>query len=183
METVVVYISEIVLSFRLILSSRSEQGSQINNAFIRALALESARLGADLPPILTLGEQGSSVRERYAPMHRLLAQDDELFLERQGLPAVARRVRRQHRNCYFGYLTRLTHEIRTARKLHALAMASTENWSFRTLLAHTVLSESSLLYLRWLGCRHAAGINVAALDVKECLDFLLGAPRFRLVTT
>jgi hypothetical protein len=172
-----------VLSFRLILSSRSEQGSQISNAFVRALALESARLGADLPPILTIGEEGPSVRKRYAPMHRLLAQDDELFLKRQGLPAVARRVRHEHRNCYFGYLTRLTREIRTARRLHALAMASQANWSFWTLLAHTVLSESSLLYLRWLGCRHAAGINVAALDIKECLDFLLGGPRFRLATT
>jgi hypothetical protein len=172
-----------VPSFRLIPKSRSEQGSQINNPFIRALALESARLGADLPPILTHGEQGPSVRERYAPMHRLLAQDDELFLKRHGLQAVARRVRHQHRNCYFGYLTRLTREIRTARKLHALAMASKENWNFRTLLAHRVLSESSLLYLRWLGLRHAAGINVAALDVQECLDFLLGGPRLRLVTT
>jgi hypothetical protein len=171
-----------VLSFRLIPRPRPEQDPQISNAFIRALALESTRLGADLPPILTLSEQGPSVRERYAPMHRLLAQDDELFLERQGLPAVARRVRRQHRNCYFGYLSRLTLEIRTARKLHALAMASKQNWSLWTLLAHTVLSESSLLYLRWLGCRHAAGINVAALDVQECLDFLLGGPRLRPVT-
>jgi hypothetical protein len=172
-----------VLSYRLILSSRSQQGSQINNAFIRALSLESARLGADLPPSLTLGEQGPSVRERYAPMHRLLSREDEFFLERQGLPAVASRVRHEHRNCYFGYLRRLTREIRTARRLHALAMASKENWSFRTLLAHTVLSESSLLYLRWLGCRHAVGISVAALDVQECLDFLLGGPRFRLATT
>jgi hypothetical protein len=147
------------------------------------LALESARLGADLPSVLMVGEQGPSVRERYAPMHRLLAQEDELFLERQGLPAAAKKLRHEHRNCYFGYLTRLTGEIRRARRLHALAMASKENWSFWTLTAHTVLSESSLLYLRWLGLRHAAGINVAALDVKECLDFLLGGPKFRLVTT
>lgn len=147
------------------------------------LALESARLGTDLPPILTLGEERSSVRERYAPMHRLLAPDDELFLERQGLPAVAKRLRHEHRKCYFGYLNRLTHEIRTARNLHSLAMASKENWNFWTLMAQTVLSESSLLYLRWLGCRHVAGINVAALDVKECLDFLLGGPKFRMATT
>jgi hypothetical protein len=171
-----------VLRFRPIPTFHSEH-SQINNGFIRALALESARLGADLPLILKLGEEGLSVRERYAPMQRLLAPDDEQFLKRQGLPAVAKRVRRQHRNCYFGYLKRLTREIRTARRLHALAMSSQENWSFWTLLAHTVLSESSLLYLRWLGCRHAAGTNVAALDVTECLDFLLGGPRLRLATT
>jgi hypothetical protein len=62
-------------------------------------------------------------------------------------------------------------------------MASKENWSFWTLLAGTVISESSLLYLRWLGYRHALGITVAARDVGECLDFLLAGPRFRLVTT
>ncbi len=62
-------------------------------------------------------------------------------------------------------------------------MASKENWSFWMLLAQTLLSESSLLYLRWLGCRHAAGVNVAARDVGECLDFLLDGPRFHLATT
>ena len=172
-----------MVRFNLISVYHSEHGPQIKNAFIRVLALESARLRADLPPILTPGEGSSSVRERYAPMHRLLAQDDELFLERQGLRVVAKRLRHQHRNCYFDYLNRLTHEIRRARSLHSLAMASKENWNFWTLTAQTVLSESSLLYLRWLGCRHAAGINVAARDVKECLDFLLGVPQFRLATT
>jgi len=95
----------------------------------------------------------------------------------------AKRLRKQHRNCYFGYLTRLAREIRTARKLGALAMASRESWSFWTLLAHAVLTESSLFYLRWLGYRHAAGATVATGDVKECLDFLLAGPKFRLVTT
>lgn len=116
-------------------------------------------------------------------MHRLLTQEDELFLKREGLAATARRLRREHRICYFSYVNRLTREIRAARKLHALAMASKQHWSFWTLMAGTVLSESSLLYLRWLGYRHAAGINVAARDVTECLDFLLGGSRFRLATT
>jgi len=116
-------------------------------------------------------------------MHRLLAPDDELLLTQQGCPGAAKRLRKQHRNCYFRYVTRLAREIRTARKLGALAMASSESWSFWTLLAHTVLTESSLLYLRWLGCRHAAGVTVATGDVKECLDFLLAGPKFRLVTT
>lgn len=147
------------------------------------LALESARLGTDMPLMLMIDEPGSSVRERYAPMHRLLVQDDELFFKAQGFPALARRLRREHRSCYFGYVTRLTREIRTAHRLRTLAMASRENWNFWTLLAHTLLSESSLLYLRWLGCRHAVGINVAARDVMECLDFLLAGPRFRLVMT
>jgi hypothetical protein len=172
-----------VRRYSLISTVHSEQDSHINNGFIRRLAVESARLGTDLPHLTMLDEPGFSVRESYAPMHRLLAQDDELFLIQLGFPASAKRLRRAHRNCYFGYVTRLTREIRTARRLRTLAMASKENWSFWILLAHTLLSESSLLYLRWLGCRHAAGINVAARDVKECLDFLIAGPRFRLATT
>jgi hypothetical protein len=160
-----------------------EQDLHINNGFIRMLAVESERLGADLPLLPLLEEDGASVRERYAPMHRLLAEDDQLFLLGQGLRTAAKRLRQEHRHCYFSYVNSLTREIRSARKLAALAMASQRNWSFWTLLARTVISETSLLYLRWLGCRHAAGVNVAARDVKECLDFLLAGPRFRLVTT
>jgi hypothetical protein len=147
------------------------------------LALESARLGPDVPLLLVAGEEGSAVRERYAPMHRLLAPNDELFLKQHGLRTAAKRLRREHRSCYFRYLANLTREIRTGRKLGTLAMASQESWNFRTLLARTVISESSLLYLRWLGCRHAAGINVAARDVMECLDFLIAGPKFGLATT
>jgi hypothetical protein len=159
------------------------QDLQIKNGFIRMLAAESARLRTELPGLETLDEQASSVRQRYAPMHRLLAPDDELFLIRRGLPAAAGKLRREHRKCYFGYVARLTREIRAARHLRTLAMASEERWNFRLLLAHIVLSESSLLYLRWLGFRHAAGVQVAARDVKECLDFLIAESRFRLATT
>jgi hypothetical protein len=115
-------------------------------------------------------------------MQRLLARDDELFLIEQGARASARRLRREHRSCYFDYVNRLTREIRAARRLRTVAMASQEHWSFRVLLAHTVLSESSLFYLRWLGYRHALGTTVAARDVRECLDFLLAAPKFAPAT-
>jgi hypothetical protein len=154
----------------------------IHNGFIRTLATGSTRLGADALA-LTPDEQSFSVRERYAPMLRLLARDDESFLVQQGSPEWVKPVRREHRRCYFAYVSRLAEEIRAARRLRTLAMASQENWSFRILLAHIVLSESSLLYLRWLGCRHALGISVAPRDVRECLDFLLAGPRFDLVTT
>jgi hypothetical protein len=177
------YIFRIVPRFRLIQTPHSERRPHINNGFIRVLALESIRLGADLPLTVMLPTEGPSVRERYAPMHRLLTQEDELFLKKQGLAATAKKLRREHRICYFNYLARLAREIRMARQLHGLAMASTEHWSFGTLTAEMVLSEFSLLYLRWLGYRHAAGINVAARDVTECLDFLLGASKFHLATT
>jgi hypothetical protein len=158
---------------------------QIKNQFIRLLAAESVRLAPDAP--LNLMFEGLSVRERYAPMPRLLAEDDELFLaqqmEKRSAAAAVKTLRVEHRRCYFGYLSRLTREIRTARRLGTLAMASQEHWSFWMLLARTLISESSLLYLRWLGCRHALGITVAARDVNECLDFLLAGPRFHLATT
>jgi hypothetical protein len=172
-----------MLLFRTVSARHSGRDSQINSGFIRLLASESARLGADPPLILTLDEDGPSVGERYAPMCRLVSQDDELFLLRQGFPKEATRLRHEHRRCYFAYVTRLTREIRAARKLQALAMASRENWSFWTLLEHAVLSESSLLYLRWLGYRHAVGVRVTACDVKECLDFLFVGPKLQLAAT
>ncbi len=169
--------------FSLISTVHSEQDLHINNPIIRLLAAESARTGTEMPFNPMIDEQGFSVRERYAPMHKLLAEDDELFLKQQGFPGSAKRLRREHRSCYFGYVNRLTREVRAARRLRTLAMASQENWSFRALLAQTMITESSLLYLRWLGCRHAAGINVAARDVVECLDFLLAGPKLHLATT
>ena len=156
---------------------------EISNGFIRLLAAESARFGGDAGLALPFEEQELPVRERYAPMQRLLAQDDELFLIQQGARASARRLRREHRSCYFDYVSRLTREIRAARRLRTVAMASQEHWSFWVLMAHTVLSESSLLYLRWLGYRHALGITVTANDVRECLDFLLVVPQFAPATT
>ncbi len=168
-----------MLRFSLISTVHSERDSQINNGFIRLLAVESARLGPDLPLLLPPEEEGTSIRQRYAPMYRLLAQDDDSFLIAQGFRKAAHRLRQEHRRCYFRYLDDLAREIRTGRRLGALAMASQEHWSFPTLLAHTAISESSLLYLRWLGWRHATGISVAARDVKECLDFILAAPKFQ----
>lgn len=174
------YISRIVARFSLLSTIHLVQDYRISNSFIRMLALKSTHLGAEVTPPAMLEEGEYALRERYSPMHRLLAPDDELFLIQQGFRIAAKRLRREHRGCYFGYVTRLTHEIRRARRLRALAMASQEHWSFWTLLAQMVISESSLLYLRWLGCRHAAGISVRARDVKECLDFLLAGPRFHL---
>jgi hypothetical protein len=172
-----------VFRFRRIGTFQSGCDLRINNGFIRLLAAESVRFAADAPLALMLDEAGFSVSERYAPMQRLLAPDDELFLVGNGAPTSAKRLLREHRHCYFGYLRRLSREVRAARRLRTIAMASQEKWSFWILLAHVLLSESSLLYLRWLGCRHAMGIKVAARDVRECLDFLLVGPKFGLVTT
>src|ERR1700722_20732451 len=94
--------------------THSRQDRQIKNGFIRMLARGPARLGPDLPLLLVPGEEGSAVRERYAPMQRLLAEDDELFLKRQGFHSAAKKLRREHRRCYFSYGGRLAREIGTA---------------------------------------------------------------------
>lgn len=169
--------------FDLISNVQPGRDSEIKNRFIRMLAQKSARLAPDLPRLPLSDEEEASVRTRYAPMHRLLTQDDDLFLSAQGLPGAAKKLRREHRRCYFGYLAQLRSELRAGRKLGTLAMASQEKWNFHTLLTHTLIAESSLLYLQWLGCRHAVGVSVGARDVKECLDFLLAGQRFRLATT
>jgi hypothetical protein len=161
----------------------SDHDLKINNSLIRLLAAESVRLGRSAELSLSFDEQEMSVRERYAPMYRLLAKDDDFFLAQQGAPALSRQLRCDHRTCYFDYVRRLAAEVRSARKLRALAMASRKNWNFWILSEHALLSEVSLLYLRWLGCRHALGITVAARDVRESLDFLLAGPRFRLAAT
>lgn len=155
---------------------------RIYNSFRRLLAAESARLGTEGAVCMVLEEE-SSVRERYAPMSRLLAEDDALFLERRGLPEAAKNLRREHRRCYFGYVDRLAGEIRAARRLGTLAMASQEHWSFRILLTRMLLGESALLYLRWLGYQHAFGIRVAARDVRDCLEALFAVPRFQPAAT
>jgi hypothetical protein len=172
-----------MLRFSLIATVQPGRASEIKNGFVRMLAVRSARLRAEIPLPPMLEQEGTSVRERYAPMHRLLTQDDDLFLVGQGFPDAAKKLRREHRHCYFRYLACLTQEIRDARKLSTLAMASKRHWSFPALMEQTAIAESSLLYLRWLGCRHAAGVTVAASDVRECLDFLLAGQKFRLATT
>jgi hypothetical protein len=153
-----------------------EPETQARNVFVRLLTSEVVRTGV-ASPLMLLGEDGPSVRARYAPMQRLLTRVDEQFLRRQGCPEAAMRLRREHRRCYREFLADLRREIRQARRLRGLAMASAGSWDFWSLLAYVVLSEFSLLYLGWLGWRHSAGIATAARDVTECLNFLLADPR------
>jgi hypothetical protein len=167
-----------VLRFSFVSTFHSARDSRIKSGFMRLLARQSARLCEEAPFLPIFEGEEAPVRERYAPMHRLLAPDDESFLKGQGLRLAAKNLRREHRRCYFCYLANLTGEVRLGRQFGTLAMASADKWSFRTLLERTVITECSLLYLRWLGIRHAAGVHIAARDIQECLDFLLSEPRF-----
>jgi hypothetical protein len=73
--------------------------TQIRNAFVRLLASEAVRLGG-ASTLMLVDEAGASVRERYAPMQRLLTHADERFLRREGCLEAAMRLRREHRRCY-----------------------------------------------------------------------------------
>jgi len=152
------------------------------NAFLRLLTSEAARYGIRSSSSLCNNSE-ISTRLRYAPMQRLLARSDINFLERLGCSKAAAKLRREHRQCYWQFLAELRRDIRDARRLRGLAMASAERWDFWSLLAYTVLSECSLLYLRWLGCRYSVGIPTSAGDVTECLNFLLTAPKLRVAAT
>ena len=171
-----------MLRFRKNVGILREAETHTHNAFVRLLASEAVRLGMD-SPLLLPDECGSSVRVRYAPMQRLLTRADERFLQRQGCPQAAMKLRREHRRCYREFLDNLRREIRQARRLRGLAMASAGNWDFWSLLEYFVLSECSLLYLGWLGWRHSAGITAAARDVTECLNFVLADPKFPVEAT
>src|SRR5438270_6860385 len=105
--------------------------TQTSNAFVRFLTSEAARLGV-ASPLMLPDEAGSSVRVRYAPMQRLLTHADELFLQREGCPEAAMKLRREHRRCYREFLNNLRREIRQARRLRGLAMASAGTWDFRS---------------------------------------------------
>lgn len=156
--------------------------SDIHNGFIRFLAGKSQYTGHDIE-LAIRQEAGFSVHDRYAPMRRLLNEDDEIFLDRRGARNVAMRLRRAHRRCYFGYIALLTREVRQVRRLQTAAMASQKHWNFRLLVTQTVISEASLIYLRWLGFKHAAGVTTGARDVAECLNFVLAGPKFGMATT
>jgi hypothetical protein len=171
-----------MLRFRKHVGIPREAETQIRNAFVRLLSSEAARLGVT-SPVMLADETGASVRERYAPMQRLLTHADERFLQREGCPEAAMRLRREHRQCYRGFLANLRREIRQARRLRSLAMASAGSWDFWSLLAYAVLSECSLIYLGWLSWRHSAGITAAARDVTECLNFLLADPKLPVEAT
>jgi hypothetical protein len=162
----------------------SQEEGEIRNIFVRVLTSEAERLGFETPSASSPANCIElNIRERYAPMQRLLTREDEQFLIEQGVPAAAAKLRRDHRRCYRQFLKNLRRETRKGRELLGLAMASSGKWDFWALLEHRLLTESSLVYLSWLGWKHAAGVTAAAHDVSGCLDFLLAGPRLPLQAT
>jgi len=77
----------------------------------RALTIEYERLAFPPDP----GEEVSA-RERYAPLARLLRNDDCRYLEREGLSEAARDLRREHYKIYRGYIQELRQRCASAAR-------------------------------------------------------------------
>ena len=120
-------------------------------------------------------------RKRFAPMKRLLSTRDEDYIRSCGYGRNATRaMRREHREAYKGYLRVLTYQVRRQRALRKLAMSGAGNWDVRADIRKTVMCESALLYLRWLGWKRFFGISVDAAAVEDCLAVLV--PEFRPIS-
>ncbi len=132
----------------------------------RALVIEYERLSFSPDP------EEVSARERYAPLARLLRNDDYRYLERTGLPAAARDLRREHYKIYRGYIQELRQEMRQIRSDQEKRMRTLGNWEFRVLLRHRLLSESALFQSRWLGWKHYIGIGIDPTEADICLDVI-----------
>ncbi len=127
-----------------------------------------------------LQDDGLSTREHFAPMKRLLSTSDEEYLRAQCAFQQARRTRRDHRQAYNGYLKELRQQVRRRRALRKLAMSGAGNWDVRADIQKTLICESTLLYLRWLGWKRFLGIHVDAAAIEDCLSVLV--PEFRSIS-
>ncbi len=133
----------------------------------RALTLEYERLAFSPDP-----DEEVSARERYAPLARLLRNDDYQYLEQEGLYEAARDLRREHHKIYRGYIKELRQEMRQIRSIQEQGMRALGNWEFRVLLRYRLLSESALFQLRWLGWKHYIGIGIDPVEADNCLDLI-----------
>jgi len=133
----------------------------------RALTIEYERLSFSPDP-----DEEVSARERYAPLTRLLREDDYRDLEREGLSEAARNLRREHHRIYRAYIKELRQEMRQIRSRREKEMRTLGNWEFRVLLRYRLLSESALFQLRWLGWKHYIGIRIDPAEADICLDVI-----------
>src|SRR5260370_22313546 len=106
----------------------------------RALTVQYERLAFSADP-----DEEVSTRERYAPLARLLRNDDYQYLEQEGLSEAARDLRREHHRIYRGYVKELRQEMRQIRSIQEQGMRALGNWEFRVLLRYRLLSESALV--------------------------------------
>jgi len=140
--------------------------------------LFALELGAQ--SLAELHDDGLLTREHFAPMKRLLAKRGEAYLRAQGYPREARQIRRDHRQAYWLYVEELTAQVRRQRLLRKLAMNGAGNWDVRADMQKTVICQSALFNLRWLGWKRFFGIRVDVSAIEDCLAVLI--PEFRPIS-
>lgn len=106
-------------------------------------------------------------------MQRLLVSEQDLFAS-AGMPESAwRQLRRTHFACYRAFLKELRFEVRNSRRRDAHVMECSGQWDFQPLLGRLLRSESSLIYLAWLGWKARLGFKVDGELMTCLLDYLL----------
>jgi hypothetical protein len=143
---------------------------QITRAFQYLVDSEFRTLGIDPLPS---PHAELSPRLRYAPMQRLLLSEDH-FLERAMLSAKGAQLLHQaHLACYRMFLKELRAEVRRSRRRTSFAMECSGRWDLQPFLGRLVRSESSLIYLSWLGWKGRFGFRIDVGLMAGLLDYLL----------
>jgi len=126
-------------------------------------------------------DEESLTRARFAPMKRLLSNQDEDYLHARIDAGEILLFRKARREAYFGYLKELRYQVRRQRILRKLAMNGSGDYSaMRADLQKLLMCKSALVYLRWLGWKRFLGIRVDGAVIEDCLALLV--PEFRPIS-
>jgi hypothetical protein len=105
---------------------------------------------------------------RFAPMRRLLSNEDEDFLLRQGFRREAAQLRSHHRKLFFRFVDMLQRDFSTVHAARKAAMA--ENWDFETLLKERFTASYYLWAMRTAGYMHLVRMPQAANIARRYYD-------------
>lgn len=164
----------------------ADDNAAIQREFLRALS-EFAAIGAQRLEGVAKGCQGAIAQLdadnadaadddefSYAPMLRLLTDDDERFFLAYGQPVLARRIHRAHRRVFARYLRLLATEIRSIRRVRS----RDTTWTWEQFFGEALQVEGALLALRFLTWKFMIGLKVRRSDVSEKMAIILIATRF-----
>ena len=106
--------------------------------------------------------------ERFAPMRRLLSDEDENYLLMQGFRREAAQLRSQHRKLYFRFVDMLQRDFAKVHDARKASMA--ENWDFEALLKERFTASYYLMAMRAAGLLHWVHAPQAATVAQTCCD-------------
>jgi hypothetical protein len=89
-----------------------------------------------------------------------LSGEDEAYLIRQGFRHEASRLRTDHRQLFFGFVSMLEREFGVAHAARKQAMV--DNWDFETLMKERLAASYYLWVLRAAGCMHFMNLPKAS---------------------